>query len=229
MTTIKVVEGKPFGEIYTYGFIRNEEGRVLIDNLGLPLISSGHTMPMGNANPDWIGGLSNMFKYKGINLSILLDMRMGGDVFSYTEAILADDGMADFTLDGRNGFVVDGVRPIFDVEGNVTDYEENDIVTTAEAYWTKLGGRSLPVGEAFRYDASYIRIREIILSYTWNLKSSALQSIGLSLYGRNLGFLYNASGVIDPNMSVGVSNIQGVQALAVPSTRSFGMNLNFKF
>lgn len=125
MTTIKVVEGELYGQIYTKGFVRNEEGRILINSLGLPVISLGQTMPMGHANPDWIGGLSNMFRYKRINLSVLIDTRMGGDIFSHTEANLTFDGFSESTLYGRDGFVVDGVME--------SDGSENTIEITAEA------------------------------------------------------------------------------------------------
>jgi hypothetical protein len=229
MTTIKVVEGELYGQIYTKGFVRNEEGRILINSLGLPVISLGQTMPMGHANPDWIGGLSNMFRYKRINLSVLIDTRMGGDIFSHTEANLTFDGYSEVTLEGREGMVVDGVREIVDGDGNVTGYEENTIETTAESYWHALGGRNGPTGESYRYDASYVRVREVLLGYTFRLNSSVIQSIDLALYGRNLGFLYNASEIVDPNMNVGTGNSQGVEGFGLPSSRTYGINAKFRF
>ena len=221
MTTIKVVEGELYGQIYTRGFERNEVGRILINDLGLPIFSPVDTMSMGHANPDWIGGLSNRFNWKGFNLSILIDMRMGGDIFSFTEANLSFAGFSEATLEGREGFVVDGVMK--------SDGSENMIETTAEAYWHSLGSKGQAVGEPFRYDASYVRVREVLLGYTFNLKTSVIQSIDLSLYGRNLGFLYNASEIIDPNISVGTGNIQGLESLSVPSARTYGFNARFKF
>ena len=220
MTTIKVVEGEPYGQIYTRGFIKNDEGRVLINDLGLPFCTPGQFVPTGNANPDWIGGLSNMFSYKGINLSVLIDTRMGGDVFSYTEAKLTSNGLSEQTLYGREGMVVDGVLE--------SDGSENTIETTAEAYWHALGELN-PVGELYRYDASYVRLREILLSYSFKINSNVIQGIDLALYGRNLGFLYNASGIIDPNMSVGTTNDQGIESFGLPSSRTYGINARFRF
>jgi hypothetical protein len=154
---------------------------------------------------------------------------MGGEVFSFTETNLTFDGYSEATLAGRDGFVVDGLREITDEEGNVTGYEENTIETTAEAYWHSLGGRNTPIGEPYRYDASYVRIREILLGYTFNFKSTVFQSINVSLYGRNLGFLYNPSEIIDPNMNVGTGNVTGLEAFAVPSSRTYGINARFRF
>ena len=124
------------------------------------------------------------------------------------------------TLEGRDGFVVDGVL--------IADGSENTIETTAEAYWHHVGGRS-SVGEPYRYDASFVRLREVVLGYSWELQSSFLQNIGLSLYGRNLGFLFNASGIIDPGMSMTIGNLQGTEGYGLPTSRTFGVNATFKF
>jgi hypothetical protein len=179
-------------------------------------------MPMGNYNPDWFGGISNTFRYRGFDLNILFDMRMGGDIFSHTQAVLALDGIPDYTLEGRDGMVVDGVLE--------ADGSENTIQTTSEAYWRHLGGRGgNSTGELFKYDASFIRFRELVLGYTLNFTNPSIRSLRVALVGRNLGFLYNAAEVIDPNMSLGVSNYQGVEAFGLPTTRSIGINLKLTF
>ena len=223
MTTIKVVEGQPYGQIFTRAFVRNEQGRVLINDLGLPVTTPGQTVPMGNYNPDWFGGLTNNFSYKGVTLGVVIDMRMGGDIFSFTESNLASDGFSDYTLEGREGFVVDGVRE--------SDGSENDIVVTAEEYWLSLGGRNSPTGEPFRYDASFVRLREVVLGYSLNFNNSPIRSVDLSLFGRNLGFLYNAAEVIDPNMNVGTgnNNALGLEGFGIPSSSTYGINARFKF
>jgi TonB-linked SusC/RagA family outer membrane protein len=229
ISTIKAVEGQPYGQIYAnYGIERNSEGRMLINSLGLPLLKYG-PLPMGNASPDWIGGLASEFNFKGISLSILMDTRMGGNIFSWTEMNLLFEGFSEATLAGRDGFVADGLRVISDGHGNIVGYEENTIETNAEWYWHSLGGRSTAVGEICRHDASYVRIREVLLGYTFPVKSNAIQSIGLSLYGRNLGFLYNAAEILDPNMSVGTGNIQGLEGFSVPTARTYGLNARFRF
>ncbi len=220
MTTHAIIEGEEYDQILTRGFERNEQGRILINDLGLPITTPGQTVPQGSAQPDWMGGITNNFTYKNITLSGLIDMRWGGKVFSFTEANLTFDGYSAQTLEGRDGFVVDGVLE--------SDGSENTIVTTAEAYWHALGGRNSPIGEPYGYDASFVRLREILLGYTFDLKSDIIQGLSVSLYGRNLGFLYNASEIIDPGMSIGVSNIQGVEGFAVPTASSYGLNVRVK-
>jgi hypothetical protein len=146
---------------------------------------------------------------------------MGGTIFSYTECNLTFDGYSEQTLYGREGMVVEGVLE--------SDGSPNTIETTAEAYWHSLGGRNTPIGGAYMYDASYVRLREIVLGYSFSLNSNVIQGIDLSLYGRNLGFLYNPSEIIDPNQTVGTGNIQGIEGFSVPSTRTYGINARFKF
>jgi hypothetical protein len=79
------------------------------------------------------------------------------------------------------------------------------------------------------YDASYARLREILLGYSFRLNSNVIQAIDLSIYGRNLGFLYNPSEIIDPNMTVGTGNIQGIEGFTVPGSRTYGINARFRF
>jgi hypothetical protein len=103
------------------------------------------------------------------------------------------------------------------------------IQTTAEAYWHWVSAWSTPNGGPFVYDASYVRVREVLLGYTFHMNSRAIQSIGLSLYGRNMGFLYNAAGILDPNMTLGTGNIQGLESFPVPATMTYGLNARFRF
>ena len=85
MTRTKVVEGKPFGEMYSRGYLRDSAtGQILVRDDGVPQISAGQTVYIGNSRPDWIGGLGNRFTYKNLELSFLISARMGGeDLFLY--------------------------------------------------------------------------------------------------------------------------------------------------
>ena len=231
MTTFKVREGSEYGDVYTKGFLRDDQGNVLIngDN-GLPMVSNGQTVPMGNYNPDWLGGLSNSFSFKGFDLSFLIDIRMGGNIFSFTEANLCSDGFSERTLEGRDGFVVPGVIPTYDEDGNIISTTPNTIEVTAEDYWQSLGGRNTPTGEPFKYDASYIRFRELVFGYNFNFSNNpVIRKLRLSFVGRNMGFLYNAAKILDPNLSVGTSNVQGMEGFGLPTTRTFGFDLKATF
>ena len=79
MTRTKVVEGKPFGEMYSRGYVRDSAtGQIIVLDTGIPQITAGQTVYIGNSRPDWIGGLGNRFTYKNFELSFLISARMGG-------------------------------------------------------------------------------------------------------------------------------------------------------
>lgn len=221
MTTTVIQEGHEYGEILVKKFQRNEDGRILIDANGKPMVTDGQTEFGGTYNPTWLGGITNTLTYKGFDLVFSIDVRQGGVIYSFTEANLASDGFSDYTLNGRDGFVVNGVME--------SDGSENEIVITSEAYWQHLGGRNTPTGEPFKYNASNSRLRSLVLGYTHNFKSSPIRSARLSIEGRNLFFLYNKAKILDPNLSSGNTNVQGVEGFGLPSTRSIGMNLRLTF
>jgi TonB-linked SusC/RagA family outer membrane protein len=230
MTTTVIQVDHEYGEILTKKFLRNDQGRVLVNGTtGLPLVSDGQTEYGGTYNPDWLGGITNTFTYKDFDLNFAIDFRQGGVIYSFTEANLASDGFSDYTLDGRDGFVVDGVVQTKDGSGNVISETENTTATTSEAYWQSLGGRNTPTGEPFCYDASNSRLRQAAIGYTHKFTNSPVNAVRISFEGRNLFFLYNKAGRLDPNLSSGNTNVQGVEGFGLPSTRSFGMNLRVTF
>jgi hypothetical protein len=150
---------------------------------------------------------------------------MGGSICSFTNANIYGDGMAAETLAGRTGgFVVDGIK---------ADKSKNTTAITAEKYWTAVGGRNTPAGEVFTYDASNIRLRELVLSYTLpqsRLAKTPIKGASISLTGRNLFFFKNSAGGFDPELVVSTSSgLIGTESFCLPFTRSFGLNLNLNF
>ncbi len=235
----RIEEGEAFGNQYSRGFQRDDAGRVLIDAQGLPVITSGKTVPVANFQPDWLMGINNTFKYKNFSLRALVDMRQGGQVTVFTEAIMAGSGLLDYTTQGRDGSLVFGENVfagesavLVDVDGNPTE-TPNNIQISSEALWNRLGGRNTPVGEAFIRDASNIRLRE--LSFSYNVPASTLSSLpfrsaSLSLVGRNLFFFSNKTEYFDPEAVQSVdNNAEGLNSFAPPTTRSFGVSLNLGF
>src|SRR5690606_1528398 len=75
-----IEEGQPFGNIYSRGFVRDEQGRVIVGANGLPKVTSGITELVANFNPDWTAGISNTFRYRNFGLSFLIEHRQGGTV-----------------------------------------------------------------------------------------------------------------------------------------------------
>ncbi len=104
----RIEAGEPFGNQYSRGFRRDDAGNVLVDSDGLPLVTPGKTVQIANYQPDWLMGISNTFNYKGVSLRALVDFRQGGQVAVFTEAIMADAGLIDYTAQGRDGSLVFG-------------------------------------------------------------------------------------------------------------------------
>lgn len=224
MNFMRAEEGKPLGQIYSRGFARDPQGRVIVNPNGLPKVSDGTTVPLGTSRPDWTGGLTNRFSYKGFNLSFLISGRIGGVVTSFTNAVIYADGVTEETLAGRDGMVVEGVQ---------ADGSPNNVSTTAEAYWKFVGGRNTPIGEAFTYSASNIRLREATLGYSLPqsvIGKSPFQTVTLSLVGRNLFFLMNKAKGFDPELVAGSANTTvGLESFSMPPSRTVGVSLNLSF
>ncbi|MEX2573161.1 MAG: hypothetical protein WD317_02650, partial [Balneolaceae bacterium] len=228
-----VEQGRPFGELYSRGFDRDDQGRVIVSSNGLPRITSSSSVNIGNFNPDWQGGISSTISYRNISASFLIDHRQGGALATMTNAILADFGQLEQTLQGREGGLIFGDNFFEHETAVLEDGSPNNIETNAESFWQTVGGESSPAGEVFTEDATNTRLREVTLGY--NLPQSLVGQLGLrnvkvSLVGRNLFFIYKASENMDPDMTVGTgAGSQGFQNFAPPATRTLGANLKIDF
>ncbi|MEP6951644.1 MAG: SusC/RagA family TonB-linked outer membrane protein [Ginsengibacter sp.] len=221
----KIVEGRPYGEMYSRGFERDSAtGKPIILDDGRPEVTSGKSVYLGNSRPKWTGGISNRFTYKDFSLSILITARMGGRITSFTDANLDGDGLSARTLAGRDGFIVDGVK---------ADGSKNTTSITSEQYWNVLGGRNTPAGELFTYSASNIRLRELVLTYSLPqsmLGRTPIKSASISFTGRNLFFFRNDAKGFDPELVVSTDNGSiGTESFCLPYSRTFGLNLNLNF
>ncbi|WEK19398.1 MAG: SusC/RagA family TonB-linked outer membrane protein [Candidatus Pedobacter colombiensis] len=221
--SIKAESGKSFG-IYGTAWSRDASGNLIIDPAtGLRQVKSEQRL--GNMTPDWLGGISNTFSYKGASLSFLVDMRKGGVIFSNTASSLRVNGLAKETLLNRGNIFIDkGVNPNGAV--NTTP------VTSMQEYWAQYGTTNT---EANIFDASYVKLREVRLSY--QLPSRFLQrnvkffkSAEIGIEGRNLWIIHDNVPHIDPeaNFFGSDSVAEGVEFNSVPSTRTIGFNLRVK-
>lgn len=230
----KLVKGQPFGEVYAKGWQRDASGNVIIATNGIPRITPGMSVRVANFNPDWLGGINNIFRYKNWNLSALIDIRQGGTFIAFTEAISAGSGIQEYTAVGRAAGSLLFGRDVFPNEKGVTDAgAENAVATNSEAFWNNVGGRNNPTGEAFIRDASNIRMREMVLGYDLPkeiISKTFFRSARVSVVGRNLFFLQNKADYIDPEIMISTANTaEGESAFPLPTTRTYGFSLNFGF
>jgi TonB-linked SusC/RagA family outer membrane protein len=233
MRQFQLIVGREWGEVYSRGFGRDDQGRVIVDDLGLPTVTPGLSVPVANFNPDWLGGFGNTFRYKNLSLSFLIDHRQGGTVVSFTNAIMFADGVLQETVEGRESGYVFG-QDVFPGETAVlADGSPNTLTTNPEALWARLGGRNAPAGEAFVLDATNTRLRELVLGYELpnpNLFGLPFTHIRVSLIGRNLFFFNNAAGNVDPEIFQNTAtNADGLESFSPPTVREFGVNLKFGF
>ena len=229
--TMKLIEGNPWGDIYSRGFKRDDQGRVIVASDGTPMVTPGKDTKVSNFTPDWLGGIRNSFSYGAFDLSFLIDIRQGGTVSSLTNAILWGDGLTTATLQGRDGTLVFGENIFANETAVKEDGTPNDIQVDAETFWNKVGGRNAPVGEAFVIDASNSRLRELVFGYSIPrsaLENTPIAGVRIAFVGRNLFFITNNSNY-DPEIFVNTGNTEGWESFAPPTMREYGFNLKIDF
>lgn len=127
-----------------------------------------------------------------------------------------------------NGAVVKHDGIIFD--GYTADGKKNTAILSAQDYYKAVYSSSL--NESAIYDASFIKLREIKIGYMLPqslVQKWGLQAVNIALVGRNLGYLSKHTPNIDPETAFNTGNGQGLETLQIPTTRSFGFNLNVSF
>lgn len=223
-----------YGDLYAYGWKRNDAGEFIVDETGRP-VRTEELIKVGNFNPDFTMGLTNTFNYRNFVLNFLIDGRFGGEMTSATDATLGADGTAAYTTSFRE----EGswVLPAVTEDGG-----KNNVPINAETFWNTVSGGRNAWGELFTYDATNVRLRELSLGYKFQrMPVSFLQSAKLSIVARNVFFFYRGSSIMDvpgvgkrkanfdSEVSLFVSNNQGLEYGTLPPTRSIGLNLKLSF
>lgn len=247
--------GQPYGTLFGNAFLRDGNGNILVNATGAPQTDPTKRV-LGKYTPDWIGGISNTFSYKGFSLGVLIDASFGGSIYNGTYSTGTYTGVLASTLPGRgaefggisyyypenlkaNGAVrlASGANApagatVYDdgmiFDGVTADGKPNEKILSAQTYYKSFR----TIDEANIFDASYVKLREIKLSYNlpakW-IKSLNLQGVSVALVGRNLAILHRNVEDIDPEVAFNTGNGQGLESLSNPTTRTYGINLNIKF
>jgi len=182
---------------------------------------------IGNATPDWIGGVRNSFDYKGLTLSFLIDVRQGGDVFSTDMYYGLATGLYPESAVGdvrEKGIVWPGVNP---------DGKTNATTTRNPSAFGSLDGYARMPASRFVYDGSYVKLREAAIGYTLPktiLAGTWVRDAKVSLVGRNLWIIHKNLPYADPeNMVGGGLSSYGWSIGSLPTTRDIGLNVTLKF
>jgi len=217
--------GQPYGILFGPAFERSPDGEIVFSN-GLPQLDASNQI-LGNIQPDWVGGGNLSLRWKDLTFDFLVDAKVGGDIYSITNTWGMYGGILEETLVGREtGIVGQGVKD--DGAGN---FVPNDVVVPAKTYYQTAFGNQ--VGESSVFDASYVKLRQMSLSYNIPLdlfRNIPIQSMSFSLIGRNLAILYKNAPHIDPESAFSSSNAnQGLESGQIPSARSIAFSINAKF
>ncbi len=218
---IRVDRNFGYGVIWGSRFERNDKGELLIDSSdGLP-IQAESLGPIGNTMPDWLGSIRNTFSYKGLSLTVFFDGRFGGDILNMDLNYTTRQGTALITENRNNVVVWKGVKE---------DGTPNDIPVIAnQSYYINFFSQT---DELFIEDASFIKLRELSLSYTLPKKLMEkwpIETLSFTATGRNLYISSNFS-YFDPEGSLyGSGNAQGFYHAVTPGTRTYAFGLNVTF
>ena len=231
-TFIEARPGQPYGQIVGPTFERTDSGEIVHNSDGLPVV--GDTEPIGNQEDDWSAGLTNTVRWNNLIFEALLDVNWGADLYSFTNAQAYGTGRHEDTLPGREqGYVIgDGVIVTErNDNGEIVETRENDVPVDPEDYYGFVGGN---IAEPFVYDGSYVRLRQLRLSYSLpesvlNVANGAVQSAQISFTGRNLWLIYDNVPNVDPSASYSTGTDHGLEHASLPSTRTFGVDISLQF
>ncbi|MNQ90091.1 hypothetical protein D3C85_1054190 [compost metagenome] len=207
---------QPYGVIYGTRYDRNAEGKLLIDDGGLPVVAERQGI-IGDINPDWMGGIVNNFRYKQFGLSFSFDMKKGGDIQNNVDGYGYFYGTPKVTED-RGPRVVEGV--------NINTGSPNQVEVNGQSYYQRLNG----ILESVIQDGTYVKLRNVSFGYTvkpsWIAKSP-FKAISFNITGRNLWIYAPHFTGGDPEVSsFGSSNgSQGIYSFSTPTSRSFDFSL----
>ena len=241
--SVNAAVGYPYGVIRGTDFIYTN-GQRTVNPSGYYRSTPSSANVIGDPNPEWLGGINNMFKYKNVSLSFLIDIRRGGDIFSLDQFYGDGSGLYEETVGTNNlgnstrmllseggGVILPGVKD----DGTPNDIRaanHNGSGATAYGYVAN-SGAGMPRAY-YVYDASFVKLRELALTYS--LPSSVLsrikgfKAIDLSVVGRNLWIIDKNMKYSDPEESLSSGNANGgYQSGAYPAVKTYGFNVRMTF
>ena len=220
--------GTTYPVIYGISYVRDAQNRIVVeDNPGSPT----HGMPLigepdviGSVSPDFIMGATNTFTYKKWALSALFEWKNGGEMYSGSNGLLDFYGLSTRTADRESTFIFDGVKP---------DGTPNDIVrggpTDPDAFQDLHRNVLTNIDEYYIHDNSFVKLRELALSYRPSKKLFNSVNLGVSAFARNI-LIWTALENFDPESSQGNTNMGGsFERFSAPQVTSYGFSLDLTF
>ena len=231
----RAVLDQPLGVLWGGKFDRDSTGALILDSNGFPTAAESEGI-IGDPNADWRGAIGTSFSYKGFKISTLFDASVGGQLWDGTSGALNNFGktietanevtLTTPTVNYAGTTIAPGT-----VRGNLKDFGAGPVLLD-QSWYQSLGGGFGPVSEQFVKSATWVKWRELSLSYKLNLtnKNLGLESITFTGTGRNLWLWTEADLGQDPESNLtGGSNGRGLQYFNAPNTKSLIFSVNLKF
>ncbi|MEM6804394.1 MAG: SusC/RagA family TonB-linked outer membrane protein, partial [Bacteroidota bacterium] len=215
------VAGLPYSQIMGFPYLRNDAGQLILDANNLPQRDNANFGPLGTGVHDFTMGIVNNFSFKGISVSALIDIKTGGFIYNATNAYSYLRGLHAETLNGREGGL--------NVTGVNADGEAVNATVDPQDYYQRV---AFNITEEFVQDADFAKLRQLTIGYSLPqsiMSKIPLNQITISGVARNLAILWRKTTNIDPESMYTTGNGQGLEMFGVPTTRSYGFNLNIKF
>ncbi|NME66711.1 SusC/RagA family TonB-linked outer membrane protein [Flammeovirga aprica] len=225
--SVQAIPGEAYGVIVGKKFKRHPDSNsIIVDDSGRPVADDGVHI-IGNGVQPWMAGLRNSFTYKNVSFSFLIDSKWGGEIYSSTESNLYNLGKHESTLTGRDEFYDPNQtwNPGGLVREDGSPFTDN---IDPEQYYGAVAG----ISEHFIYDASFVKLREVTLSYRFSkelLGKTPIRNLTLSANAFNLFYLWRNTDNIDPESSFTSGNGQGIEFANLTIPRTFGFKLNANF
>lgn len=212
-------EGGTLGDLYSLAdYHYDSNGRIVVNEDGSvtpnTIASAKDYIKLGSVLPKANLAWKNDFKAGNFNFGFLVSARIGGVVYSSTQAVLDYYGVSEASADARD-------------EGGIT-INGNDMID-ANRWYSSVGG-SNPLPQEYTYSATNVRLQEASIGYTIPRKTlKGLCDLNFSIVGRNLLMLYNKA-PFDPESVATTGNYyQGIDHFMMPSLRNFGFNVRMTF
>jgi hypothetical protein len=231
------IVGQPFPVIYSSGFLRDDEGRLVLNDtpgqyLGMPQVDNRSSLILGKTSPDWIGSLRNTLKYKNFTLVAQIDVQKGGLMYSQDDHYLTYYGMTQHQEDrpDNNQITFDGVMGHVE-DGEIVVTSQTPVPTVYSLYFQTVCQQ---LDEENLMPKDFIKLRELIFSY--NLPTNAankvlLQGLTVSFAGRNLWrrFKEGFEGPDTETNTNGIDNGNGYFTYSFPAIKSYAFTLTATF
>ncbi len=221
---LRVQQGVKYMALFGQDYVRDDNGNRVVGENGAYLFTPDRRY-LGSALADIVGGFNTSIQYKNLSLSALFDYQFGGVMHSTSLQWSKYSGMHPETVNynGQTGIRENGMI----LEGVKADGSPNDIAINPQIYYQTYWNRAAPN----IYSTDFIKLREINLGYTIPnkfLKGAGIRDLRFGVSGRNLAILFSEVPFIDPQVTTGAGNLQGLENAQVPATRSIGFNVSFK-